>query len=156
MYKTEVLGTSFNVSANKQTGKVTTTLVEGSVRFIMDENSEQVLKPGEEIAFNTKTQKFDLQKTDTQFNTAWVSGRFNYNNVTFAYLADKLEHIYKIKIVIEDPRIANRIVTASFINDEPVENIIQALENELEFTYIAKDSTQINIISKSSKDKMPM
>ena len=154
--KTEVLGTSFNVRANKETGNVTTTLVEGSVRFIMDEKSEQVLKPGEEIAFNTKTQIFDMQKTDTQFNTAWVSGRFNYNNVSFAYLAEKLEHIYKMKIVIENTKIANRIVSASFMNDEPVENIIQALENELEFTYIAKDSTQINIISKSSKDKMPM
>lgn len=148
--KTEVLGTSFNVRANAESGKVTTTLVEGSVKF-MAENCEQVLKPGEEIAFNTNSQKYELQKTDTQYNTAWVSGRFNYKNVSFAYLADKLEHIYKTKIIIEDSKIAIRIVSASFLNDEPIENIIQALQNELEFSYQTKDSTQINIISKTQK-----
>jgi ferric-dicitrate binding protein FerR (iron transport regulator) len=148
--KTEVLGTSFNVSINKEIGRVITTLVEGSVRFIA-ENCEQVLKPGEEIAFNINSQKYELQKTDTQYNTAWVSGRFNYKNVSFAYLADKLEHIYKTKIIIEDSKIANRIVSASFLNDEPIENIIQALQNELEFSYKTKDSTQINTISKTQK-----
>jgi ferric-dicitrate binding protein FerR (iron transport regulator) len=148
--KTEVLGTSFNVRANKEAGKVITTLVEGSVRF-MAENCEQVLKPGEEIAFNTNSQKFELQKTDTQYNTAWVSGRFNYKNVSFAYLANKLEHIYKTKIVIKDINIANRIVSASFLNDEPLENIIQAMQYELEFNYKTKDSTQITIISKTPK-----
>jgi transmembrane sensor len=148
--KTEVLGTSFNIRANKESGSVTTTLLEGSVRF-MAENCEQVLKPGEEIVFNTNSQKYELEKVDTQYNSAWVSGRFNYKNVSFAYLVDKLEHIYKTKIVIEDSKIANRIVSASFLNDEPVENIIQAMQNELEFSYKTKDSTQINIFSKPQK-----
>jgi ferric-dicitrate binding protein FerR (iron transport regulator) len=149
--KTEVLGTSFNVRANKESGKVITTLVEGSVRF-MAVNCQQVLKPGEEIAFNTKTQKFEVQKIDTQYNTSWVSGRYIYNNVTFADLANKLENIYKLKIEISDSKIANHIVSASFLNEEPVEEILKSLENELLFNYVIKDSTQINIISKTLKN----
>lgn len=143
--KTQVLGTSFNVKA--ESGNVTTTLVEGSVRF-MAEKCEVVLKPGEEISYNTASRKYESYAADPQLNTAWVSGRFNYDNVTFGVLADKLEQIYKLNIEIGDKRIANRIVSASFLSDEPVEDILKALENELSFKYIIKDSTQINIVSK--------
>jgi len=149
--KTEVLGTSFNVRANTKTGNVTTTLVEGSVRF-KAKNCEQMLKPGEEIAFNTNSKKFELTKTDTQYNTAWVSGRYNYKNITFADFVNKLEKIYEIKIDISDARIANRIVSASFLNEEPVEEILKALENELGFSYAMKDSTKIDIVTKTLRN----
>jgi len=146
--KTEVLGTSFNVRTNPKTGNVTTTLVEGSVRF-KAKNCEQMLKPGEEIAFNTNSQKFELTKTDTQYNTAWVSGRYNYRNITFADFVNKLEKIYNLEIEISDSKIANRIVSASFLNEQPLEEILKALENELGFSYQIKDSTQINIIRRT-------
>lgn len=149
--KTEVLGTSFNVSVNNKTGNIITTLVEGSVRF-KSHNCEVVLKPGEEIVYDANSKTFETHKTDTQYNTAWISGRYNYNNVTFADLINKLEKIYKLKIDISDSKIANRIVSASFLNEEPVEEILKGLENELGFSYEIKDSTQINIISKNFRN----
>jgi len=149
--KTEALGTSFNVSVNNKTGNVITTLVEGSIRF-MAKDCEQILKPGEEIAFNTHSQKYELQKTDTQYNTSWITGRYNYENVTFADLANKLENIYKLNIDISDSKIANRIVSASFLIEEPVEEILKALENELGFDYEIKNATKINIVSKTLRN----
>jgi ferric-dicitrate binding protein FerR (iron transport regulator) len=148
---TEVLGTSFNVSVNNKTGNVTTTLVEGSVRFVA-KDCEQMLKPGEEIIYDASSKKYETRKTDTQFNTAWVTGRYNYTDVTFGDLANKLEQIYKLKIEISDSKIANRIVSASFLNEEPVEEILKALENELGFSYEMKDSTKINIVSKTLRN----
>ncbi len=153
--KTEVLGTSFNMNVNTKTGNVTTTLVEGSVRFVA-KNCEQLLKPGEEIVYNSNSNKFETHIADTIFNTAWVSGRYNYNNVTFADLTNKLERIYKLKIEIVDSKIANRIVSASFLNEQPVEDILKALENELGFSYEMKDSTKINITSKTLRNRYPM
>lgn len=149
--KTEVLGTSFNVSVNNKTGNVTTTLLEGSVRF-MAKDCEQLLKPGEEIVYDANLKKFETHITDTQYNTAWVSGRFKYTNISFANLVDKLEHIYNLKIVITDSKIANRIVSASFLNDEPIEEILKALEQELAFNIVYKDTNQINIESKTSRN----
>lgn len=153
--KTEVLGTSFNVKTIPGISTVLTTLVEGSVRF-MSVNCETILKPGEEIGYNTVSEKFEKKKTDTQFNTAWVLGRFRYNNLSFGVLADKLEKIYKIKLNISDQKIANRIVSASFLNDEPIEDILKALEDELGFSYEIQDSTKININSKTLRKKQPM
>lgn len=143
--KTEVLGTSFNVKADP--GNVITTLVEGVVRFKSDE-CEEVLKPGDEICYNISTRKYDRYVTDTQFNTAWVSGRFKYSNVTFAELSKKLEQIYQLDIEIADKKIADHIVSASFLNEEPIEEILSALENELGFNYEIKNVTKVYIVSK--------
>ncbi|MDR3653414.1 MAG: FecR domain-containing protein [Paludibacter sp.] len=153
--KTEDLGTSFNLKSNKENSYVTTTLVEGSIRFRAD-NCNVLLEPGEEIVYNTKSKKSVIQTTDTQYNTAWVSGRFNYVDITFGDLVVKLEHIYKLKIAISNQKIANRIVSASFFNNEPIEDILKALKTEMEFSYIRKNSAQINIISQTLKKQMPM
>jgi len=153
--KTEVLGTSFNVKSIQKTGNVITTLVTGSVRFIAN-NNVITLKPGEEINYSTESKKFEKKRTDTQYNTVWVSGRFNYTNVKFADLVDKLEYIYRLKIEIKDQKIANRIVSASFLNNESIENILNALKDELGFSYITKNSTQINIVNKNLNNKMPI
>lgn len=147
--KTEVLGTSFNVRADAQTNEVSTTLLEGSVKFMAD-NCEVKLKLGEEIVYNGKSNQYALAKTDLQFNTAWISGRFKYTNMTFAGLIEKLEKIYQLKITVTDKSVANRIVSASFITDEPVENILDALKAELKYNY-KMDSNQIIISSVTSK-----
>ncbi len=147
--KTEVLGTSFNVRSNAETNEVTTTLVEGSVKFIA-ENCAMILKPGEEIIYSNRTKQYAIARTDVQFNTAWTSGRFRYSNLTFAGLVEKLGKIYKIDIIVDDKNVANRIVSASFLTDEPVENILEALKNELRFTYKV-ESNQIIISSINPK-----
>jgi len=142
--KTEVLGTWFNVKTNNATSEVSTTLIEGSVQFKAD-NYNIKLKPGDEVVYNTLTKKYTAGKTDVQFNTAWALGRYNYSNITFSEFAVKLEKIYNIKIDISDKKIANRIISASFVNEEPIEKILKALENELGFRFITKDSTKIKI-----------
>ncbi|MCE5174309.1 MAG: FecR domain-containing protein [Bacteroidales bacterium] len=147
--KTEVLGTSFNVRADVETNEVSTTLLVGSVKFIA-ENCEVKLKPGEEILYSKDSKQYALAKTDVQFNTAWISGRFNYTNMTFSNLIKKLEKIYRLKIKLTDRCVADRIVSASFLTDEPVENILDALKSELKYNYKI-ESNQIIISSITSK-----
>jgi transmembrane sensor len=148
--KTEVLGTSFNVRANAETNEVSTTLVEGSVKF-MAENCTVKLKSGEEIVYSNKSNQYAVAKTDVQYNTAWISGRFNYSNMSFASLIEKLEKIYRIDIQINDKDIAERIVSASFLTEEPVESILDALKAELKYSY-KTDSNTITIKSLISKN----
>jgi len=139
---TRVLGTSFNVKSDVESGQVITTLLTGSVWF-KAEGCKIILSPGQELVYNTKTNSYNSSSTDVQYNTAWVSGRYNYPNVSFATLAEKLEHIYKLKILITDQKIANRNVSASFLNDEPIEEILKALKPNLGFSYLRNDTTII-------------
>ncbi len=138
--KTEVLGTSFNITTNDEKSEVSTTLVEGSVHFTAH-NCDVLLKPGEEVVYDTFSEKHVTKEIDTQYNTAWVSGRYNYRNIKFGDLIAKLEDIYNLKIQISDQkRIENRIISASFIKDEPIEEILNALDTELDFKYCIVDS----------------
>jgi ferric-dicitrate binding protein FerR (iron transport regulator) len=153
--KTEDIGTSFNIKSNAENSTVTTTLVEGSILFKAD-NYNILLKPGQELIYNNGLKKGLLKKTDIQYQTAWTLGRYNYVDIKFADLAVKLAHIYHLKIEIADQKIAGRVVSASFLTDEPVEDILKSLQNELGFTYVKKDNNQINILSKTLNNQLPM
>jgi len=143
--KTEVLGTSFNVKSLPETGEVITTLVEGSVRFAA-KDCAVLLHPGEEIVYNTKTHEYQFQYTDIQYNTSWTTGRIKYSGIRFGDLILKLEQIYDLKINLSDRRIANRIVSASILTTEPIEDVLEAFEKELGFRF-TKDTNQITIIN---------
>ncbi len=143
--KTRVLGTSFNVRSNGH--EVITTLVEGSVLFASDA-CEEILHPNEEIRYNVQTSKYERYACDVQMNTAWVSGRFNYSGIPFGSFANKLESIYGKKIQITDSRLANYIVSASFLIEEPIEGILDALKGELGFIYVMDETGHIQITSR--------
>ena len=64
--KAEVLGTEFNMEAYKESNKVVTTLISGSVRlsFQNKNNTEEtmIMKPNDEISYNSKTRGVSLSK----------------------------------------------------------------------------------------------
>ena len=153
--RTEDIGTRFNIKTNAENSTVSTTLVEGSIRFKAD-NCNVLLKPGQELIYNKGLKKGLIHKTDTQYQTAWASGRYNYTNIRFADLTVKLAHIYHLNIQIADQKIANRVVSASFLTDESVEDILKSLQNELGFTYVKKENNQIKILSKTLNNELPM
>jgi ferric-dicitrate binding protein FerR (iron transport regulator) len=142
--KTEVLGTTFNVKMNEVLSEISITLVEGAVRF-NGENMNLVLVPGDEVIYNTITKAHRKIQTDTQLNTVWALNRYNYNNLTFAAFADKLERIYQLNIEIKNKSVGNRIISASFLAEEPIEKILHALEDELKFKFEKKKSNEISI-----------
>lgn len=145
--ETVVLGTTFNVKADPDLKIVTTTLVEGSVRFDT-KNTSVLLHPNEEVVYNTSTNAYKIQKTDLQYNTAWTIGRYVYPDITFGQLIHKLEDIYKVKITISDKTIANKYISASFMTDQTVEEILAAFEDQLKFRYQFRDKNLINIIGR--------
>jgi len=143
--KTEVLGTSFNVKSVSETGMVVTTLATGSVKFTA-KDCNVLLHPGEEIEYNTNSHVYQSYSTDLQKNTSWITGRINYTGVRFGDLLERLKYIYNINIVLSDKILANRVVSASIIANEPIEDVLAAFEKDLEFTF-KKDSSKITIIS---------
>jgi ferric-dicitrate binding protein FerR (iron transport regulator) len=145
--ETEVLGTAFNVKSDEPGKKVTVTLAEGSVRFEAGKCSV-ILKPREEIVYSTSAGIYRKQAVDLQYSTAWTAGRYIYTNITFGELVNKLEHIYRIAIHIRRPEIANKNISASFITEQPVEEILSALEEELGFKYRMVDSSTFEIVKR--------
>ena len=138
--ETKVLGTQFNILSDEQNRTVTVALVEGSVCFEVGK-SNVVLHPQEEIVYNVTSDIYRKQTTDIQFNTAWTAGRYIYQNISFEDFSKKLERIYDVTIRINNQEIAVKNITASFIFEQSVEEILSVLENELNFKYTVVDKT---------------
>ncbi|MDR1632197.1 MAG: FecR domain-containing protein [Dysgonamonadaceae bacterium] len=145
--ETTVFGTEFNVLSDKKSKQVTVTLSKGSVGFEAYK-CQTLLHPGEEIVYDVVSGDYNKQITDLQFNTAWTTGRYLYSDITFGEFIRKLEHIYHIRIDIDYPDIENKVITALFLVERPIGEILSALKDELKFKYRETDEAGI-VIEKS-------
>ena len=87
----EVLGTQFNA---KGYGTVTTTLIEGSVKVIHD-NEQRLLQPGEEAEVR---QNINVYPADIQKAVAWKNGFFYFKDDKITEILDQVSRWYDVDI----------------------------------------------------------
>jgi transmembrane sensor len=95
----QVLGTKFNVNSYTDEGKLTTTLLEGSVR-LSNQVGNAVLKPGEQ-AQSTTNQKIKLTEVETAEFLAWKDGMFNFHRADLHAVLRQFERWYNIDVKFE-------------------------------------------------------
>ncbi|WP_316827098.1 FecR family protein [Pedobacter miscanthi] len=95
----EVLGTHFNINSYMDDHTIKTTLLEGSVR-VSNGKSVRILKPGEQsIAEAAGKGMIRLASgVDTDDETAWKNGLFQFNNANLKSILSQLERWYDINI----------------------------------------------------------
>lgn len=95
----EVLGTHFNINSYLDDNTIKTTLLEGSVR-VNNGKSARILKPGEQaIAEASGNNAIRLAtNVDTDDETAWKNGLFQFNNAGLKSILNQLERWYDIRI----------------------------------------------------------
>jgi transmembrane sensor len=90
-----VLGTKFNVSSYQEDQGVTTTLLEGSIRFSDEGNHEVVLKPNQQVSSQYgKLSVSDVNAADYQ---AWTKGDFLFNDMPITVIMQKLCRWYNVE-----------------------------------------------------------
>src|SRR5690606_38930997 len=87
----EVLGTTFNVNAYKN--KVTTSLVEGSVKIIKD-GQQKMLKPGQEAI--VQDNEIKIEKVDLDKSTAWQRGEFYFEGNNLEEIFGQISRWYDV------------------------------------------------------------
>lgn len=104
----EVLGTAFNISSYENDMEIKTTLVEGAVKVIADNNAEsninsKVLKPGQQARISNASRNRGTltvsDNTDIGKVLAWKNGTFNFNGVKVEEAMKQLERWYDIKVI---------------------------------------------------------
>ncbi|WP_395261541.1 FecR family protein [Halalkalibaculum sp. DA3122] len=117
----QILGTRFNVNTRyDRTGVV---LEEGSIEILLKDSAKGVagrfkLKPGQRAQFSVNQPNVQIQEVDTLLYTAWLDGKFVFDDIPFIELVRDVEHIYGITIQVTDEKLLNQKVTGTLRNPD--------------------------------------
>ncbi|WP_134088624.1 FecR family protein [Olivibacter sp. XZL3] len=163
----QVLGTAFNVRDYKEDKIAETSLIEGKVavwktgqaadrfllkpkeKFVVTEklpvNNNQMASKHPVKQLNATVEPVTISKGDgTTLETEWLLKRMTIEEESLSQIAQRLERMYGIKIVISNPEVAKQHYSATFEN-EHLDNVIGALQVVKPFRYKKDDQGNIEI-----------
>ncbi|MCD8079705.1 MAG: FecR domain-containing protein [Bacteroides sp.] len=128
----EVLGTTFNVEAYSQDGSFTTSLLEGSVQVIRDE--EILLLAPNQVA-SLSEGKLTISPLTDLHTYRWKEGLICFDNESFGQILKKLEKYYNIQIHLQPGTDTSRKYSGKFRQEDGIEAALKILQKDLRFTY---------------------
>lgn len=128
-----VTGTKFDAVNDMGNGIVSTTLVEGSVRFINGSGFTDVL-PGEQLTYNRETGALTRGKADVSKAVLWTEDIHRYRSVTLSTLAGDFSAIFGCTIIL-DPSLKDIVISGTFRNDDSITDVLEILESCLDIEY---------------------
>lgn len=132
-----VLGTRFNVQADKRENVFKALLLEGSVEILSGDKDKRkaalTMVPGESVAWvNNKLEK--AASSDLNI-TLWKDGILYFEDDSFNDMMEKLQDFYGVKITVENPKLNEYRCTGKFRADEGWEHILRVVRKDLKFDY---------------------
>ena len=122
------LGTEFNVSAYPEDRKVESTLIEGSVKVdCNDMHNSVILKPGQMMAYNRDTHKYEVMTPNIADITAWQRGEVVLKEKTLAQIFSILERKYPYSFHYSMHRIGNDRYTLHFPDNAPIKDVMDVI-----------------------------
>jgi ferric-dicitrate binding protein FerR (iron transport regulator) len=143
-----VLGTTLNVRAYPEDSAIETTLINGKVEIDVKGRQKQtiVLRPSEKVSIAVEKKSVPVggevrlrpvapdSEYGTIVETSWVEDKLIFRNVQMAEVATRMERWYNIRIRFDNDRYQQQMLTGYF-KDQPVENVMKALQVILGFHY---------------------
>jgi transmembrane sensor len=143
--KTQVLGTSFVVSAYLKTLPLTVTVLTGKVAVEDQTSRSKAFLTRGQVATTHHHQKGFIitQATDPEESIAWIEDKLIFDNATLEETAYKLSNRYGVNIQIANKKLSEQRITAMF-QKQSLTNILSAL-TRLTHTKFKKDTHKITI-----------
>jgi transmembrane sensor len=140
----EVLGTSFNLEAYTADGKIKTTLVRGSVKFLESiTNQSKMMKPGEQLTFNVADQNVTVEEVNTDIYRLVKKGMLLFKRNNMHEVCGKLERWFMVPVNYKGTFNKDLLFTAKF-EEESIETILRIISQTFPIKYkILKDHIEI-------------
>lgn len=130
-----VVETHFNVCAYRGSNEFTTTLLEGIVDIYAKGSEHSLTRLGVNEVFIFCIGKFRKERfTDFDY-LRWKDGLYCFDDTPFNLLLGKLEKYYKVKIVVENPKVLNYRCTGKFKDQDGVEHVLKVIQKDHSFIY---------------------
>ncbi len=127
----EVMGTSFNVNAYENTGKVVTTLVEGKVKIESKGPvaGSRLLYPDEQAVFDLTDHRVDVNKVDVNLYTAWKEGKFIFYDTRLEDIMNTLTRWYSADVIFSDPEAKELHFSGSIDRYGDIQQILEIIQS---------------------------
>ncbi|PUV24021.1 FecR family protein [Sphingobacterium athyrii] len=142
-----VLGTHFNVKANRNLSDFKATLYEGKVRVQQGER-QIILSPGEEAYINTG--HIQSRTIDTEIGNALKDGYFIFNSEPLSVIMKDISVWYNVNVVYLDNEIKLEKFEGMLSRNSRLKEIINVLESTGKVNFKFKENT-IYVDKKQSK-----
>ncbi len=132
----KVLGTKFNVNADRNAGEFSVTLAEGSVQVssLADPGRIIVMKPDEKVYMADG--KLMVKRTKVKDEIRWKDGIIDIDGLDFDELIDKLEMAFGVDIVIDRETLPEFKYTGGRLRvSDGIEYALNVLRNGSDFTW---------------------
>jgi len=125
----EDLGTEFNINAYNDEAYTRTTLLEGSIR-VHRGDQQALLVPGQQAIVNTgvAAAPIKVSAADTEQATAWLNGKFQFNNDDLATIMRSISRWYDVKVVFKDG-VSDKHYLGRISRDVPISQVFQILKS---------------------------
>ncbi len=128
----EVLGTHFNINSYDDEDYVKTTLLEGSVKVILNSkpnviSNTRLLKPGEQSLTKSSRSDIRIENADTEKAVAWKNGYFKFRNTPIREIMREIERWYDVELVYEGKMPTDEF-TGFISNDVKISAVLKIME----------------------------
>lgn len=134
--KTKVLGTKFNICANRNDEWITATLMEGSILVTAPGINDVKMKPEQQLRINTQTMKPQLLAClHPDDYIGWIHGKLHFKEATLKEITRTLTKYYKVNIIFADEKLQEQKFTCDFDLSDSIHQILSLLSLTNKFDY---------------------
>lgn len=139
----EALGTVFNVQDYPELNRATATLEEGVVKVETKSGTSHsaILKPNEQIVYNSKTDAFALHMVDAARIAMWKEGYMVFQEASFDEILNALGRRYDVTVHFDAGKYEGRTFTVRFFPDETLPETLEIMREIIDgFRYTIKEN----------------
>lgn len=137
--KVKVLGTVFNFNTRPGSSEAEVSLIEGSVEVSSLRSAGQVvLMPGQKAQL-TQAGQLVVRNADTRIDAVWHNELIPFNNCNVRQIANTLEQLYDVKIVVDENINRNETYSGQIMWKQDIDSVLSLLKNTLPISYHRQD-----------------
>jgi len=146
--QTKVLGTAFNINARNSSNNIEVTVSRGKVQVGDTEKIYGVITPNQQIKVNKTTLDYQQNTISAAIVTEWKNNYLILDDINMAEAVSLISQKYKVSILLDNEKIKNCRITASFLNEEDLDHVLKVICSVIETEYRYNKAGSITIDGK--------
>lgn len=130
----EVMGTTFNVRAYKNSNEIETTLESGQICLNIA-NQITMLSPGEQSVLDKKTNQLIIRKVDTANFSSWKDGRYEFQNKDLVDVFKVIERWYDVEITADETYFKGMHFSGVIKRNKDAKHFLELLNHSVPIKY---------------------